>query len=598
MSSIDNLKKEAKRRLKALRAQAGAAAAPTLREVQHALAREHGHQSWKAMIESIRREAEPPRTVPSDSSAAFLEFACWDHHIHGRGDHRKADLAAQRLLAQHPEIGRESIYTAVVCGEIVDVRRRIAADPRAAREIGGPRGWTPLLYLCFTRFTHQPTLDNAVAIGRLLLDNGANPNDFYMAGDAPYSALVGVAGEGEQDSPRQPWATAMFELLLERGAKPFDQQVLYNTHFSGDVVWWLELVWKHTKDTALAEAWRDPEWRMLDMGNYGTGARFLQDLSEKTRQPRLREWIAEHGANSTTPAKVSANRREREPGPLDEMFTAAAHDDAEAVARLLDAGIPIETEDGTKQRPLHVAAARNAMNVARLLIQRGAEIDPRETRWRAAPMDLAAFHGHTTMLDLLAPYSRDLYALCAEGYVDRVRDVLRVQPDLAKGTPGDQSLLFWLPEDEDAALQIAEMLIANGADAGRRNMSARTPADEAERRGMPRVAARLRQAEVHRPIPPSGQFETLDALSHDLVLAYDSGFEPALQRLRAHFNRELTWEELRNIVREQLSKIPREQRPQPAMYDSYFGVLEAQLLIARASGFDTWEALARYHQAT
>jgi len=431
VSSIDNLKKEAKRRLKALRAQNPSSAQDvlTLRAVQHALAREHGHESWKAMIASLQGEAQNHSPVPEHIVAGFLEFACWDHHVHGKGDHRRADLAAQRLLAQHSDIVRDSIYTAVVCGDIDGVRRRIAARSECAREAGGPRGWTPLLYLCFTRFTNRPTIDNAVAIGRLLLDQGADPNDFYMAGSVPYTALVGAAGEGEQDSPRQPWASAMFELLLERGAKPFDQQVLYNTHFSGEVLWWLELVWQHTKDTELAVAWNDPEWRMLDMGNYGTGAAFLQGLAESKRDARLRDWIAAHGANSTTPAKVTPHRRE--PGPLDDMFSAVERDDAEGVARLLDAGVSIEIEDKTKQRPLHVAASRNAVRVAALLLERGAEIDPVETQWDATPMGFASFHHHSQILDLLSSRSRDLYDLCFEGYVDRVRAVLRDEPQRA-----------------------------------------------------------------------------------------------------------------------------------------------------------------------
>jgi hypothetical protein len=594
VSSIDNLKKEAKRRLRALRAQSPSAA-PTLREVQHALAREHGHESWPAMLEAIEREPRGAQTARADVVAAFLEFACWDHHIHGQGDHRRANLAAQRLLAQHPDIARDSMYTAVVCGDIDEVRRRITAREESAREPGGPRGWTPLLYLCFTRFAHQPTIENAVAIGRLLLDTGASPNDFYMAGDAPYTALVGAAGEGEQDSPRQPWAAAMFELLLERGAKPFDQQVLYNTHFHGDVLWWLELVWKHTEGTDRA-AWRDPEWRMFDMGNYGTGARFLQKLAEKKHDTRLAEWLTSHGANSSTPAKVEVNRREYDSGPLEDMFAAARRDDVAAVTRLLDAGVPIEIEDGTKQRTLHVAATANAVNVARLLLERGAEVDPVETRWHATPMGVASFHRHTAILDLLSTRSRDLYDLCFEGYVDRVRTVLREEPRRATSQP---SLLFWLPEDEDDALAMADMLLSAGAEAGKRNVANLTPAGVAERRGMPRLAARLRGAEGAGSAPPSGELEKLDALAHDLVLAYDSGYEPALHRLREHFERPaLTWDETRTHVRELLSAIPREQRPQAAMYDGYFAVPQARLLIARASGFETWESLARYHQKT
>jgi ankyrin repeat protein len=593
VSSIDNLKKEAKRRLKMLRAQ-NPSTTTALREVQHALAREHGHDSWTAMVSTLEHESQGRLSAPSDIVAAFLEFACWDHHVHGKGDHWRADLAAERLLAQHPEIARDSIYTAVVCGELAEVRRLIGADAACARNAGGARGWTPLLYLCFARFTHQPTIDNAVAIGRLLLDNGANPNDFYMAGSVQYSALVGAAGEGEQESPRQPWAQAMFDLLLERGAKPFDQQVLYNTHFSGEVLWWLELVWKHTTGTELAAAWRDPEWRMFDMGNYGTGAHFLQDLADKKRNQQLADWLSTHGANSSTAPKVAVNRQEDQPGPLHDMFTAARRDDVDAITRLLDAGVPIDIEDETKQTTLHTAAASNAVNVTRLLLERGAEVDPAETRFHATPFGFASYYHHTAILDLLSTRSRDLYDLCLEGYVDRVRVVLREEPTRATSQP---SPLFWLPEDEDKALAIVEMLLAAGADAGRRNVSGRTPADVAERRGLSRLAARLRQAEAERPPAPSGELETLDSLAHDLVLAYDSGYEPGLQRLRTHFNRPaLTWEEVRTQVRNLLSAIPEDLRPNQSMVDVYFALPHARLVIARASGFETWESLARYHR--
>src|SRR5262249_442163 len=163
-----------------------------------------------------------------------------------------------------------------VCGERGEVGRLIAANPEVARKSGGPRGWTPLLYLCYTRFTHQPTIDNAVAIGEILLDAGANANDFYIAGSGRSNAPRapsgggrwggeggggGGGGGGEGDVPGQAEGAALFELLVERGADPFDIQVLYNTHFSGDVLWWLELIWKHTEGTVRAAAWDDPEWR-------------------------------------------------------------------------------------------------------------------------------------------------------------------------------------------------------------------------------------------------------------------------------------------------------------------------------------------------
>ena len=65
-STLENLKREAKRWLKALRANDDAArtrfrranpaapARPGLRDVQHALAREHGFDGWTALAESVR----------------------------------------------------------------------------------------------------------------------------------------------------------------------------------------------------------------------------------------------------------------------------------------------------------------------------------------------------------------------------------------------------------------------------------------------------------------------------------------------------------------------------------------------------------------
>jgi hypothetical protein len=95
--------------------------------------------------------------------------------MHGAHDHWMHDQKAKRLLAQDPSLARASFYTAVVCGEIAEVRRLLAARPELARQRGDARSWTPILYLTYTRFTHQPTITNAVAIARLLLDHGADP---------------------------------------------------------------------------------------------------------------------------------------------------------------------------------------------------------------------------------------------------------------------------------------------------------------------------------------------------------------------------------------------------------------------------------------
>jgi len=491
------------------------------------------------------------RIARAERVATFLQTACWDEHVHGKRDHRRCDRTAQRLLAHDPAIARDSIYTAVVCGDIDEVTRILAAQPEVARTRGGSRAWTPILYLAYTRFTHAPTLEHAVSIADLLLDHGADPNDFYMAGDARYDVLAGVAGEGEQDSPRQPYAAALFERLLERGAEPFDVQVLYNTHFSGDMLWWLELVYRHTIDTPRASAWSDAEWTMFDMGAYGSGARFVLETALKTRKLTLAEWalakganpdarpardtrfpqhtlyelsvlsdfpemaelLARHGARRSTPhlpdeerfvlACVHLDRDEAQrllrahPEYLHSpaaMFHAAKRNRPDVLALLVDLGFSVDVQDGSGRRPLHEAAVNDAHAAAQFLIEHGADVDARESTYNAPPIGWAAHGDRTEMVRLLSGYSRAIWILCANGYVDRVRQIVTEDPTRAQVVSDDgHTPLWWLPDDETSAIELVELLVNAGANPGATNKDGQTAADSARRRGMFEVARRLEQ---------------------------------------------------------------------------------------------------------
>ena len=485
----------------------------------------------------------------AEQIVSFLQSACWDHHVHGKGDHRMHDRSAQRILAQDASIARHDLYTAVVCGDLQEVDRILRERPQAAAIRGGARGWTPILYLAYTRFTYPPTIDNALSIARTLLDHGADPNDFYMAGDAQYSVLAGIAGEGEQDSPRQPYAAALFDLLLESGAEPYDTQVLYNTHFSGDVLWWLTLVYQRTIRTPRAAAWDDPEWQMFDMGGYGSGARFLLEMAVKNADLRLAEWVLERGASpNAAPARdkrfpkrslyelalirdlpemaelFAGYGASRSSPALDEteqfidacvrldrdralallsahseyrqspaaMFEAAKRDRPDVLALLLELGFSLEIQDPTGKRPLHEAAAAGALRAAAFLIEQGAEIDPRESSYGGAPIGWAAHGDKTEMVRLLSRYSRNLWTLCFHGYVDRVREILAEDPARAR-IADDHGVtpLWWLPDDEEQAMQVVELLLAAGADPSAKSADGLAAADWARRRGMRAVAARL-----------------------------------------------------------------------------------------------------------
>lgn len=71
-------------------------------------------------------------------------------------------------------------------------------------------------------------------------------------------------------------------------------------------------------------------------------------------------------------------------------------------------------------------------------------------------------------------------------------DVIATEPELARvmskqyGTP-----LLWLPDDETRAMEMVELLLANGTDPSIRNSDGQTAADRAERRGMFEVAEML-----------------------------------------------------------------------------------------------------------
>jgi uncharacterized protein len=588
--------------------------------------------------------------------ARFLEFACWDHHVHGKDDHRMYDCAAQRILAQHPEIAHDSLYTAVVCGELQEVDRLVASQPQVAIEPGGSRGWTPLLYLCYTRFSNRQTIDNALAMARLLLDHGANPNDFYMAGDASYTALVGVAGEGEQDSPRQPYAAELFQLLLERGAAPFDIQVLYNTHFSGDMLWWLELVYAHTMKSGRVAAWADPAWSMFDMGGYGPGSYFILNNAIEKNDLELARWalergagpgphasahqkfkpkfslyeramlegltemadlLVQHGATPTTPVVddewkfVSACFRldrqqaealiEKHPEFRQSpraMFEAAKRDRVDVVEFLLDVGVPLEIQDSNNTRALHQAAANNARRVAAFLIERGAEVDPRETCWNATPIGWAGHGDRLEMIEFLSRFSRNIWTLSFRGYVERVREVLELEPEKAKLVDNDGiTPLWWLPDDESRALEIVDLLLAHGADPAHKSKRGTTAAGWALMRGMLDVwrrlggdAATAGESEIEKSSAPSADLKLYERLAQDLMFAYETGNAASMQRLGEHFGDSVTWERLRAAVRQRLVKI-HESADSPLK--GYFSLDHARLLVARQAGFQDWETLAK-----
>lgn len=533
-SSLETLRKEAKRWLKALRAGNAAATdrlrtilgtvpdAPILRDVQLALAREHGLPGWTALRQAIDDLALAHHSQAE--RAAIVLKSAW------QGD----PGAAKRILARWPEIGGHDLATAVVTGRIADVRRRLAADPAAATRKTGPLDWEPLLYLAFARLAGGET--GGAEIATLLLDHGADPDARFPDGwGNSFTVLTGAIGEGEGDRAPHPQAEALATLLIERGADPYDPQALYNISITRDETRWLDFLWSACERRDRTAAWRETPaeiggrvpMNVLDylLGNavaydhraragwliaHGANAdgvhaysgRPLHEEALVYGHGEMADLLARHGA-ATPPltgqaafqaaclrfdADTARAIAARDPDCLTDaapMLIAAQRARADIVALLLELGMHADVADDTGLRGLHKATSAGAVDVVRLLVAHGADID-RPTKHYGGALGFAAHFGQRGIAELLAPLSRDICDLTFLAMADRVGALLAEDPALANRRDPKFGVrpLFCLPDDEDDARTMAALLLAHGADPAIRDDDGMTADMAARRRGL------------------------------------------------------------------------------------------------------------------
>jgi hypothetical protein len=200
-------------------------------------ARLHGFASWprlKAVVEEVERwTAEPDEIGTQDDPVdEILRLACLNYG----SDSPPQRIEAARRLMEHRSLTDESLHLAAAAGDPTAVRTCLGVKPGSVKEPGGPFGWEPLMYLCYSRMDDGRNGEGFVEAADLLLTAGADPNTGYLWHGLipPFTALTGAFGEGE-DKPNQPPHQAglrLARLLLERGADANDGQALYNRQWS------------------------------------------------------------------------------------------------------------------------------------------------------------------------------------------------------------------------------------------------------------------------------------------------------------------------------------------------------------------------------
>jgi ketosteroid isomerase-like protein len=408
----------------------------TRTDAQLVVARQFGFSSWpklKAHLELVARYARSPHEQPvggplADEQAVvdeYLRLAC----LTCGDDDPDRFRRAQALLDQHGWLARASIHTIAAIGDVDAAGELLDRDRSQTSLVGGPHGWEPLLYLTYARVPLGPGR-SAVAVARLLLEHGADPNAGYLWEGLipPFTALTGALGGGGT-IPKHPEELALARLLLEAGADANDGQALYNQRWGPNSDEdWLELLFEFGLGSGDGGPWRrllgdrqdsprkmledlliaaashghtDRVRRLLARGVDPNGREITHPIYEG-RSPVQEAALAGHMDIMSLLVEAGASW---EHDQIDELVATAMAGDRAAVERLLAADPSLRAR-AIERCPdqLVRAAEQNCYEAVALLIDLGFDANARS---RTAPLHEAAMHGNLPLIRLLLDHGAD-----------------------------------------------------------------------------------------------------------------------------------------------------------------------------------------------
>ena len=422
----------------------------SLSDAQLTLARSYDFSSWtslKRYLDTLDKHSflPPPLSTTTDSELPadrFIRLACLDYSA----DHSERRARARALLAQQPQVAQENIYTAATVGDLGVVQKMLAEDPTLATRRGGPHNWEPLLYAAYSRLNSEAKGHSTLRVAGLLLQHGADPNaGFLWDGNYLFTALTGAFGEGERGPIHQPEHQYCYELarlLLEAGADPNDSQTLYNRMFTGGIrhlellfefglgkakegTWqrrlgnrmgtpkemlqqqmgWaakynqmerLKLLVNHGVDVNLADSRleRSPYDLALLYGNTEVAKYLLAHGAKPAALGELDEFAAASLAGDENRARLLLQKNPKLLAQLGdhrtELLQTAAENDKREAIKLMKA-LGFELNQVSRTSALHHAAMSGHLEMAKLLIQLGADPTIRDTEFNATPLGWAEY---------------------------------------------------------------------------------------------------------------------------------------------------------------------------------------------------------------
>ena len=388
--NLDQLKRQAKELLQAGKARA-------LHDAQTLIAREYGFSSWNALHDHVE-------AVTLEFDAALAEFL--EAATDGRRDR------AERMLALYPKIANANFHTALVLGEAPAVDARLEKDPSLATKPGGPRGWEPIHYVCYTTMAHDSPArsEGLAAIARRLIALGADPNTRFpwQHHNVRRPVLWGAS--------RQAQSLPLAAALLDAGADPNDGVTLPLAASAGDIPV-LEALLAHGANV-------NQQWA-------SDGSTSLYAILNWSRTPEGVMWLLEHGAD---PNAVFA-------------------------------------ENG--ETPLHAVARAWAVPLAQAMVAHGADISRQRADGRT-PYAVAELNGNRPVADWLLAHGASpelsevdrLVAACSRGDRAAADTLLTENPALRDALTDDHYIAFHQAA-ERGDVHALEVMLACGFDPNR-----------------------------------------------------------------------------------------------------------------------------------